>query len=185
MEELSKGMAQKVQFIVTVLHRPKLLIFDEPFSGFDPINAGILKREILRLRDEGATVIFSTHNMASVEELCDEITLINKSHNILSGSLREVRERFADNRYELAFTGDPSALLAADGFQVSLGPVNTDGFATADVRLASPADVRAFLARANEAVEINAFRAVLPTMDDIFINAVEQSNMSNPETTES
>lgn len=184
-EELSKGMAQKVQFIVTVLHRPKLLIFDEPFSGFDPINAGILKREILRLRDEGATVIFSTHNMASVEELCDEITLINKSHNILSGSLREVRERFADNRYELAFTGDPSALLAADGFQVSLGPVNTDGFATADVRLASPADVRAFLARANEAVEINAFRAVLPTMDDIFINAVEQSNMSNPETTES
>lgn len=184
-EELSKGMAQKVQFIVTVLHRPKLLIFDEPFSGFDPINAGILKREILRLRDEGATVIFSTHNMASVEELCDEITLINKSHNILSGSLREVRERFADNRYELAFTGDPSALLASDGFQVSLGPVNTDGFATADVRLASPADVRAFLARANEAVEINAFRAVLPTMDDIFINAVEQSNMSNPETTES
>lgn len=184
-EELSKGMDQKVQFIVTVLHRPKLLIFDEPFSGFDPINAGILKREILRLRDEGATVIFSTHNMASVEELCDEITLINKSHNILSGSLREVRERFADNRYELAFTGDPSALLAADGFQVSLGPVNTDGFATADVRLASPADVRAFLARANEAVEINAFRAVLPTMDDIFINAVEQSNMSNPETTES
>ncbi|MBP3536658.1 MAG: ATP-binding cassette domain-containing protein [Muribaculaceae bacterium] len=184
-EELSKGMAQKVQFIVTVLHRPRLLIFDEPFSGFDPINAGILKREILRLRDEGATVIFSTHNMASVEELCDEITLINKSHNILSGSLREVRERFADNRYELAFTGDPSALLAADGFQVSLGPVNTDGFATADVRLASPADVRAFLARANEAVEINAFRAVLPTMDDIFINAVEQSNMSNPETTES
>lgn len=184
-EDLSKGMAQKVQFISTVVHEPKLLIFDEPFSGFDPINAGILKREILRLRDEGATVIFSTHNMASVEELCDEITLINKSHNILSGSLREVRERFADNRYELAFTGDPSALLAADGFQVSLGPVNTDGFATADVRLASPADVRAFLARANEAVEINAFRAVLPTMDDIFINAVEQSNMSNPETTES
>ena len=90
-EELSKGMAQKVQFIVTVLHRPKLLIFDEPFSGFDPINANLLKQEILRLRDEGATVIFSTHNMSSVEEICDHITLIDKSHNILSGSVDEVR----------------------------------------------------------------------------------------------
>ena len=96
-EELSKGMAQKVQFIVTVLHHPKLLIFDEPFSGFDPINANVLKREILKLRDEGATVIFSTHNMASVEELCDEITLINRSHNILSGSVRNLKRRFSDN----------------------------------------------------------------------------------------
>lgn len=92
-EELSKGMAQKVQFIVTVLHRPKLLIFDEPFSGFDPINANLLKNEILRLRDEGATVVFSTHNMESVEELCENITLINRSHNILSGNVAEIRER--------------------------------------------------------------------------------------------
>lgn len=92
-EELSKGMAQKVQFIVTVLHRPKLLIFDEPFSGFDPINANLLKNEILRLRDEGATVVFSTHNMESVEELCENITLINRSHNILSGNMAEIRER--------------------------------------------------------------------------------------------
>ncbi len=90
-EELSKGMAQKVQFIVTVLHRPKLLIFDEPFSGFDPINAELLKNEILRLRDEGATVIFSTHNMSSVESLCDNFTLINRSHNILSGNVAEIR----------------------------------------------------------------------------------------------
>ena len=86
-------MAQKVQFIVTVLHRPKLLIFDEPFSGFDPINANLLKEEILKLKDEGSTVIFSTHNMASVEEICDNITLINKSHNILSGNVEEIRRQ--------------------------------------------------------------------------------------------
>lgn len=90
-EDLSKGMAQKVQFISTVVHEPKLLIFDEPFSGFDPINADRLKQEILGLRDRGATIIFSTHNMASVEEICDHITLINKSHNILSGSVEEIR----------------------------------------------------------------------------------------------
>ncbi len=102
-EELSKGMAQKVQFIVTVLHRPKLLIFDEPFSGFDPINADLLKNEILRLRDEGATVIFSTHNMDSVETLCDNITLINRSHNILSGNVTEIRQRMGRGRYRLSF----------------------------------------------------------------------------------
>ncbi|MCM1095962.1 MAG: ATP-binding cassette domain-containing protein, partial [Terasakiella sp.] len=112
-EELSKGMAQKVQFIVTVLHRPKLLIFDEPFSGFDPINAGVLKREILALRDSGATVIFSTHNMASVEELCDNITLINRSHNILTGSVDELRLRYAGDRYELMFGGATAESLAA------------------------------------------------------------------------
>ena len=178
-EELSKGMAQKVQFIVTVLHHPKLLIFDEPFSGFDPINAGILKRETLKLRDEGATVIFSTHNMASVEELCDEITLINKSHNILSGNVHEIREQFADNHYELGFTGDPTSLLAMEGAKVELGGISNEGIATADVRLASPQDVRAFIAAANEAVAINSFRRVLPSMDDIFVSAVQASNQKN------
>ncbi len=93
-EELSKGMAQKVQFVTTVLHKPELLIFDEPFSGFDPVNAQLLKDEMLRLRDEGATIIFSTHNMASVEEVCTHITLINKARNILSGTLDEVRDKF-------------------------------------------------------------------------------------------
>ena len=98
---------------MTVLHRPQLLIFDEPFSGFDPINANVLKREILKLRDEGATVIFSTHNMASVEELCDEITLINRSHNILTGSVRDLRRRFSDNSYEFTFAGEREALHSA------------------------------------------------------------------------
>lgn len=112
-EELSKGMAQKVQFIITVLHRPKLLIFDEPFSGFDPINANILKREILRLRDGGSTVIFSTHNMSSVEELCDHITLINRSRNILTGNVEELRRSFGGNRFRLRYEGELSSLAEA------------------------------------------------------------------------
>ncbi|MDE6207141.1 MAG: ATP-binding cassette domain-containing protein [Muribaculaceae bacterium] len=174
-EELSKGMAQKVQFIVTVLHQPKLLIFDEPFSGFDPINAGILKREILRLRDQGATVIFSTHNMASVEELCDEITLINRSHNILSGNVRAIREQFSDNRYELSYIGAPDAVQNL-GFDAQLAGINADGYATATVTLPGPDAVRPFLAAANAAVDITAFRRILPSMDDIFVSAVQASN---------
>ena len=109
-EELSKGMAQKVQFIVTVLHEPDLLIFDEPFSGFDPVNANLLKEEILSLRDRGATVILSTHNMASVEEVCDHITLINKSKNILSGRVDDIRHRHGNNIFQLDYRGEESAL---------------------------------------------------------------------------
>ena len=116
-EELSKGMAQKVQFIITVLHRPKLLIFDEPFSGFDPINAQLLKDEIIKLKDDGSTVIFSTHNMSSVEEICDNITLINKSRNILSGNVEEIRRQYFGNRYQLTFSGDSRSLME------SLSPV--------------------------------------------------------------
>lgn len=179
-EELSKGMAQKVQFIVTVLHRPKLLIFDEPFSGFDPINAGILKREILRLRDEGATVIFSTHNMASVEELCDNITLINRSRNILSGNVREIRERYSDNRYEIAYVGTPGA-LEGTGFDITAGSINPEGFATAGVSLANDEAVRRFLTAANSAVAIKSFKPLIASMDDIFVRAVEESNRGQQE----
>ena len=109
-EELSKGMAQKVQFIVTVLHEPELLIFDEPFSGFDPVNANLLKNEILALRDAGATIVFSTHNMSSVEEICDHITLIDRSRNVLSGPVDEVRRRHGGNVFSIDFSGDLSAL---------------------------------------------------------------------------
>lgn len=104
LEELSKGMQQKVQFVITVLHEPELLIFDEPFSGFDPVNAELLKQEILGLRDKGHTIIYSTHNMASVEDVCDDIALINHSHLVLSGSVEEVKSRFADGRYEVRAT---------------------------------------------------------------------------------
>lgn len=183
-EELSKGMAQKVQFIVTVLHEPELLIFDEPFSGFDPINAGILKREILELRDKGATIIFSTHNMGSVEELCDNITLINRSRNILSGNVQALREQYGDNRYEIAFIGDPQALTAAVGpltRGVELGPINQQGDATLTVALNAADAVRPMLAAANGAVDIHGFRRMLPSMDSIFVSAVENYNKAYPQ----
>ena len=183
-EELSKGMAQKVQFIVTVLHRPKLLIFDEPFSGFDPINANVLKREILKLRDEGATVIFSTHNMASVEELCDNITLINHSHNILTGNVAELRRQFSDNRYELGFEGDVKELIAAITPMVRLiEPMETDRDGISRVRfsLHSPDDSRQVLATANATAMLRTFNPLLPSMDEIFIRTVENNN-SDPST---
>lgn len=178
-EELSKGMAQKVQFIVTVLHRPKLLIFDEPFSGFDPINAGVLKREILRLRDEGATVIFSTHNMASVEELCENITLINRSRDILSGPVAEIRECFSDNSYRLAYLGSPDALAAAAesvGAALEPGAIDPLGNATATLRLPAPDAVRPVLAAVNAAVDIREFAPRIASMDDIFVRAVREAN---------
>lgn len=177
-EELSKGMAQKVQFIVTVLHQPSLLIFDEPFSGFDPINANLLKDEILRLRDQGATVIFSTHNMASVEELCDHITLINKSHNILSGSVDQLRHQFGDNTFELSYLGATDALAAAlQPLTSSLVVQNSEG-QTQSVRfaIASGVATRDVLAAANAAVDIRSFVPQLPSMNDIFIRTVNASN---------
>lgn len=175
-EDLSKGMAQKVQFITTVLHQPKLLIFDEPFSGFDPINANILKQEIMRLRDEGATVIFSTHNMASVEEICDHITLINKSHNILSGSTDEVRRRFGENVFEVVFAGDVATLndvVVPFAEVLESGEVADTPYHSMRIRLHDGVSVRESIAAANEAVELRSFREVIPSMNDIFIRAVE------------
>lgn len=175
-EELSKGMAQKVQFIVTVLHNPELLIFDEPFSGFDPINASIIKREILKLRDAGATIIFSTHNMNSVEELCDNITLINRSHDILSGNVAEIRERYADSRYTIIYAGDPKDLLeVADrtGMEFNAGENDKYGNFTATLRLAQGMTRRDAISLINDAVDINCFERMLPSMDDIFVSAVK------------
>ncbi|MGM9861810.1 MAG: ABC transporter ATP-binding protein, partial [Muribaculaceae bacterium] len=170
---------QKVQFIITVLHNPRLLIFDEPFSGFDPINANVLKREILKLRDAGATVIFSTHNMGSVEELCDEITLINKSHNILSGPVHTLRQQFSDNNYEFVIASDPAALTTALEPLVK-DVVSTvterDGSAKVSVHLRSADDLRDVISAANAASLLRSFRQVLPSMDDIFIRTVEASN---------
>ena len=175
-EDLSKGMAQKVQFITTVLHEPKLLIFDEPFSGFDPINANLLKQEILRLRDKGATVIFSTHNMSSVEEICDHITLVNKSRNILSGSVDELRHRFGENVFEVTYSGEQTT------FEQSLEPmadilgtssVADTPYLCSRIRIKEAASVRDSIATANNAVELRSFREVIPSMNDIFIRAVE------------
>lgn len=184
-EELSKGMAQKVQFIVTVLHRPRLLIFDEPFSGFDPINAQMLKNEILRLRDEGATVIFSTHNMTSVEDLCDSFTLINRSHDILSGNVADVRREMGRGRYRVSFEGDPSRLLEALGDRIGTYSLKkteqtSEGLIySAELVLRQGVTSRDFLAPASEAVDIVSFDRALPSMDDIFIKTVESYNATH------
>ncbi|MBQ5620691.1 MAG: ATP-binding cassette domain-containing protein, partial [Alistipes sp.] len=167
-EELSKGMAQKVQFIVTVLHEPELLIFDEPFSGFDPINANLLKEEILALRDKGATIIFSTHNMSSVEELCDHITLINKSKNILSGNVEEIRRSYGTNIFELSYRGEEQTLRQALGTDCTIleGVESVTGYNTLKLCVEEDAAVRQMIATANEVVELRSFRELIPSMND-------------------
>lgn len=174
-EELSKGMAQKVQFIVTVLHEPDLLIFDEPFSGFDPVNANLLKEEILSLRDRGATVILSTHNMASVEEVCDHITLINKSKNILSGRVDDIRHRHGNNIFQLDYRGEETALrrVLEGCCEVLEGSVEASVYNSLKIHVPTDGEVRGVLAKANEAVELRSFREIIPSMNDIFIRAVQ------------
>ena len=175
-EDLSMGMAQKVQFITTVLHEPKLLIFDEPFSGFDPINANILKQEILRLRDEGATVIFSTHNMSSVEEICDHITLINKSRNIISGSVDEVRRRFGENIFEVVYDGSQDSfagVMSPVADLLSTVEVADTPYLASRIRLKESATIRESIALANDNVGLRSWSEVIPSMNDIFIRAVE------------
>ena len=173
-EELSKGMAQKVQFIVTVLHRPKLLIFDEPFSGFDPVNADLLKNEILALRDEGATVIFSTHNMSSVEQICDHITLINKSRNILSGPVEEIRRRHGSNIFYIEFEGgrEPLVGVPTDKYEILETSEPSPERHGIKLRIADSADIRPIVSAVNEAVNLRSFEELIPSMNDIFIRAV-------------
>lgn len=178
-EELSKGMAQKVQFIITVLHNPKLLIFDEPFSGFDPINAKLLKDEIIELRNNGATIIFSTHNMSSVETLCDEITLINKSHNILTGNVNEIRRQYGSDRYRFTFKGDENKLLTAFGDSIvsNISSIKADnGDINMTLRFAPGSNLHDIIATANDTVALSSFSADLPSMDEIFITSVENNN---------
>lgn len=179
-EELSKGMAQKVQFIVTVLHRPPLLIFDEPFSGFDPINANMMAQEILRLRDEGATVIFSTHDMESVEEMCDHITLINRSENILTGTIDEVRARYSQPVYDLKYRGDERAVLGSVplGWEVAPGG-QAEGYSTAVLTHVDPnVGQRELLSSLAQVAEIGAFARRSARMKDIFIKAVAEHTPS-------
>lgn len=179
-EELSKGMAQKVQFIITVLHRPKLLIFDEPFSGFDPINANVLKQEILKLKEEGATIIFSTHNMSSVEELCDHITLINKSRNILSGSVEDIRMTHGRGRYELVFKGDDMMLGEAISPLISSSKLSIIDAERSKliVNLAEGVKLKELITISNDLVELSSIVPAMPSMDEIFIKTVEQFNHS-------
>lgn len=153
-EELSKGMAQKVQFITTVVHNPKLLILDEPFSGFDPVNAEIVRREILRLKEGGSTIILSTHDMSSVEELCDNLALINNSHVVITGGVDEIRRQFGKNEVELVYTDE-------QGTHASILPKETDGTLTLESYL-------------QKGVNIVSYRELIPRMNDIFIKLVSE-----------
>lgn len=172
--ELSKGMAQKIQFITTVLHEPKLLIFDEPFSGFDPINANLLKSEILALRDKGTTIIFSTHNMSSVEEVCDHITLIDKAKNILSGNVNDIRHKHGSNIFEIDYRGSEESLNAAlkGVCEIMDSKPSPAGYNKMKIHIATDTQVRQVIDVANKSVEIRSFSEIIPSMNDIFIRAV-------------
>lgn len=170
-EELSKGMAQKVQFIVTVLHKPKLLIFDEPFSGFDPVNVNILKAEILNLRNEGATIIFSTHNMASVEELCDNITLINNSRNVLSGDIHSVKEKFKDNIFEVAYRDNNNLVLPTSSYSIE-NSVSERDVCYSTIRITNGKTPNDLLKGILDQASIISFKEILPSINDIFIKQV-------------
>ena len=177
-EELSKGMAQKVQFISTVVHEPKLLIFDEPFSGFDPINANALKAEILGLRERGATIIFSTHNMSSVEEICDHITLINASRNILSGSVEEIRRRAGGNNFEVIHRAEDATFEEAlAGLAVVLGEGRgiVGGYRATKIHIPDDQNIRSVIARINDSCSLRSLQEIVPSMNDIFIRAVNGS----------
>ncbi|GAL64878.1 ABC transporter ATP-binding protein [Algibacter lectus] len=178
-QELSKGMAQKIQFVVTVLHEPKLLIFDEPFSGFDPINADIIKDEILHLRDQGATIIFSTHRMESVEELCDDIALIHKSNKILEGKLVDVKRQFKSNTFEVGIRSNNQPELKqelAQKFDVSDAYFKTlENELKLNIKLQDSQksnDLLGFLASKGE---VSHFVELIPSVNDIFIQTVKNN----------
>ncbi|MDO4930913.1 MAG: ABC transporter ATP-binding protein [Bacteroidales bacterium] len=178
LEELSKGMQQKVQFVITVLHEPALIILDEPFSGFDPVNAEMLKREILALRDKGCTVIFSTHNMMSVEDVCDDIALIHRAHVALSGRVAEVKERFRSGIFEVTATGgtlpeQPECYSVLSATEV--GGLTT--YRLAKAAAISNSQLAATLARS---LELRAFSEQMPTMQEIFLKVVGETQSQVP-----
>lgn len=174
-EDLSKGMQQKVQFIVTILHEPKLLILDEPFSGFDPINSNLLIKEILELKSKGTTIMLSTHNMESVEELCDHIVLINQSKKILDGPVKDIRHANKSNVYEVTFTGNLLAFTNALWTQFKLLECTQDhNLMKARIQFLNGATPNQFLQTVLPFVEIHSFQEMLPSMKEIFINKTKQ-----------
>ena len=173
-EELSKGMQQKVQFVTTVLHEPRLLIFDEPFTGFDPINVNQIKNEILFLRERGATIIFSTHNMSSVEELCDNITLINKAKTILEGSVDRIRSDWAANEYDVVMAGETSPKV--NGHFSILRSSFENGKSLLRLKATGTDNTNEIISALTAAGQIISFNPALPSMNDIFIKVVETKN---------
>jgi len=178
-QELSKGMAQKVQFIVTVLHEPKLLIFDEPFSGFDPINANLIRDEILELRDNGATIIFSTHRMESVEEVCDHIALINKSNKLLEGKLVDIKKKYKTNTYEVGLIADNLNALELEIIQkFETSPAifkSLDDDLKLNIKLSQKETSNDLLNYLSNKAQINHFVELVPSANDIFIQAIKNN----------
>ena len=173
-QDLSKGMQQKVQFVATVLHEPDLIILDEPFSGFDPINANLIKDEILELREKEKTIIFSTHRMESVEELCDYIALINRSHKILDGSKRAIKEQFKTHTYHIEYQGVLTSLPTA--FEVLRNQPLEDDFQRADIKIPPDASVNDLIRHLIDTVALRSFGENIPSMNDIFIQTVGENN---------
>lgn len=180
LEELSKGMQQKVQFVTTIVHKPKLLIFDEPFSGFDPINANLLKQEILQLRENGATIIFSTHNMESVEELCDHIALINKSVKIVDGPVDKIREQYKMNMFQVRYKGNFNLVnpLLEKQFKI-LEHSENEKENYLKVQYLSGNPNNELLKTMLPLTQILSYEELIPSMNDVFIQAVEESNKKN------
>ncbi|MBN1767058.1 MAG: ATP-binding cassette domain-containing protein [Prolixibacteraceae bacterium] len=175
--ELSKGMQQKVQFICTVLHEPQLLIFDEPFSGFDPINANLLKQEILNLRENGATIIFSTHNMSSVEEICDHVALINKSRKILDGNIFDVKEKYKTNTFDVVYKGSFVKLENALGANIQILQHNeTDRVNELTVRHLNGGSHNDLLMAIAANAEVLSYTEQIPSMNEVFIRVVNENN---------
>jgi len=176
-QELSKGMAQKIQFVVTVLHEPKLLIFDEPFSGFDPINANLIKDEILKLRDDGATVIFSTHRMESVEEMCDHIALIHQSNKILDGPLIDIKRQFKSNSYEVALVTEQKEQVSKalnEKFEIVPADFKTiNDELQYKVKLPNGTSSNEFLSYLSQLGQVTHFVEVVPSASEIFIETVK------------
>jgi len=173
-EELSKGMQQKVQFVTTVLHEPKLLIFDEPFTGFDPVNTNTIKNEILFLRERGATIIFSTHNMESVEELCDNITLIDKAKTLLEGGVNEIRSKWAANEYDLIFEGNVN--IKSNGHYNILHQKSDNNRSIIRLKTVDNINNNDILQTVMKSGNIISFNPALPSMNEIFIRVVEARN---------
>lgn len=173
-EELSKGMAQKVQFVITLLHNPEILILDEPFSGFDPVNASILKQEVLNQKQQGKTIILSTHDMASVEELCDNITLINKSKSILEGRVADIQQRFKLNKYEVVYSSDDQDITKYldKSFQQEKSEVVTQGVYKSVIQASDSITKNDLLKNLVDKVEIHSYKEMLPSMNEVFIQAV-------------
>lgn len=176
-EELSKGMQQKVQFITTIIHQPRLLIFDEPFSGFDPINSNLLKNEILQLKKDGATIIFSTHDMGSVEELCDYITLINKSKTLLEGAVHDIKMNYKTNTFEIGFKDNPGQVLTSlNGHCQVTHQYESRESHFIKVKVDKNMNGNDMLGLVLPFTSITSFNEIIPTMNEIFINVVEAQN---------